>query len=422
MIFEASLCSLSAATILAAGWGMLRYRTPLNPLTTFAAFDMGILTILSGVVAYTGWPMDVYTESDLATVAFISLAYLSGATIPFLFSGSLPSQVFGWVMLTLSLVSERIAARFNRTKYGILLFCSVCAFAALASVGGGGLLWLTDPRLAYQTYRAGAGIFFVMTQWFLVSALIYYLWSRRPRKFKLVQVVIFFMGAAFFTGSKGMILTILIVVLFWYHFTIRKLSTGLLISVPTALFSLFLGLQFVQGTAFSLVDSVNYFSDYFRVTTMFVARIDECGYRFGAGALSSFWFYVPRALYADKPYEYGDLLIQQFLWPGTAAAGATPGILPWSLAFLDFGIAGVFVSGLANGMMRRAAYEHYLKERGSFFAFLFMVHLSLWPVLVYAPALLLVIWSIALNVFLRLRLSPSERFNSPSATITQVSN
>ena len=54
-----------------------------------------------------------------------------------------------------------------------------------------------------------------------------------------------------------------------------------------------------------------YFVDYFYFAAYFLSRIDEIGHRFGEGWFTSFWFYVPQAVFLDKPFEYGLTLIHQ---------------------------------------------------------------------------------------------------------------
>ena len=401
MIFEVSLWLLGIAGLLSAVWGVVRYSTPLNPLTFFVALEMGV-TIFSGIITYTRWPLSGYSENDLADVSMISLIYLIGTTLPFLCRGPHPSRLFGLGIRALGLGSKAVARNFRSLKLLILMLCSICAFWALAIVGGGGTLWLTDSRFAYQVYRAGAGGFFALTQWFMLFAFLYCLWSLRPRKPALIFLIFVFSGLAYFTGSKGNILIVPITGLFWYHFRVRKVSLSILSFAALALFFAFLCLQTIQGTALSWIDTLEYFNDYFRVTTMFVARIEEFGFRYGSGTLSSFWSYVPRALYPDKPYEYGYTLIHQVLFPGLTETGNTPGVLPWSLAYLDFGILGAFLFGVANGLWRRAAYEYFLENRDRFFAFFLMVHVALFSILPYATFGLLIVWCVIQNSFFRL--------------------
>lgn len=111
---------------------------------------------------------------------------------------------------------------------------------------------------------------------------------------------------------------------------------------------------------------------------------------------------MPRALYPDKPYEYGMTLIHQVLFPKMAETGNTPGILGWAMSYLDFGIAGVFASGFWGGIWQRVAYEHFLNHRQSFFAFLFMMQFSLWAPLPFATIEITIVLALVLSLYFRL--------------------
>jgi hypothetical protein len=156
----------------------------------------------------------------------------------------------------------------------------------------------------------------------------------------------------------------------------------------------------MQGNPLEAFSS--YFKEYFDTTAQFLWRFDEFGYRYGGAAVSDLWFYVPRGLFPDKPYEYGLTLIHQVLFPGMAETGNTPGILPWATAYLDFGVIGVFVSGILGGLWQRAAFEYFLKHRHSFFAFLLMMQFALFPPLPFATAGMTFILAIGFCIYFRL--------------------
>ena len=114
-----------------------------------------------------------------------------------------------------------------------------------------------------------------------------------------------------------------------------------------------------------------------------MSQIEEIGHRFGEGYLTSLWFYVPRALFQDKPFEYGVTLIHQSLFPGMAEQSFTPGILPWGLSYLDFGVFGVAIEGLLIGSFQRAVYLRFMMQK-SMVMFIIMISTCYVPVFVYA--------------------------------------
>lgn len=397
---EWAFAGLGVAAFMVALFGMRRYRTPLNPLTMFAVTEIGLFTIFSGIVA-----VSIADSGDIPAAmidtASISLIYLGATTLPFFFRGAGLSNLFGKGMGLLKLSSDSLARRFSHTKFIILLSATAVSFIALAYLGGGGLLWLTDTREAYQNHRAGAGPFFALTQWLLTFALLYQIWTRKPRSLKLILILFLFCFAMYFLGSKNNILTLLVIGIAYYNFYVKRISPATLLALIVLMVLTVLGLLIIQGSYSSLLEGLLYFQDYFNTTAQFISRFDEFGFRYGQGWLSSLWFYVPRGLYSDKPYEYGFTLIHEVLFPGAAELGHTPGLLSWSLAYLDYGVVGVLVYGLVFGIWQKMAYEYFLGHKRKFFAFVLGMQFSIWPVWSFAPLIFVVILSIGQSIFLR---------------------
>jgi hypothetical protein len=183
----------------------------------------------------------------------------------------------------------------------------------------------------------------------------------------------------------------------------------LVLSAPFVALIAFLMLLFLQGSYVDVWSGISYFKDYAETTGQFLLRFDEFDLQWGYGSLSDFWFYVPRALYPEKPFEYGLTLIHKVLFPGSAELGSTPGVLPWALAYLDFGVVGVFFSGVFAGFIRRGAYESFLANQRSILAFVLMIQLSLMPVFAYATLPLIVIIGVLLVIFMRKKVVLSHR-------------
>jgi energy-converting hydrogenase Eha subunit C len=398
---------LACVYVLGGVFGVVRYRTPLNPLSFYTAVSGGI-TMLSATIVYLQLATAPYSADDVTRTAIISIAAYLGTLTPYLFRGPTPRRVFGQIVRWLGLDGDRIATRFSVVKFGLLLCASAASFVALAVLGGGGLRWITDTRNAYINNRSGAGPFFAATEWFLVFALLYLLWSLRPTRLRsLFLVVLGFAVAASFTGSKGNILIIVLVCTIYYHFRVRPIPVvAFLLMIPLALVA-FLGLLALQGfRAEEGVFALVYFKDYFDTAAQFLSRFDEFGFRYGGATASELWAYVPRALYPDKPYEYGLTLVHRVLFPGAAETGNTPGILPWVTAYLDFGVIGVFLWGAWGSVWQRAAYEYYLKNRSSFFAFLLMMQFALWAPLPFATTGIAIVLSIGMSLYLRVFVGP----------------
>ena len=398
-----ALALLAVAYVIGTIFGLWRYRTPLNPLS-FTAVVTGGITLLSGLIVYSQLSIAPYSAGDAARTAYAALVAFAGTMTPYLFRGPLPRRAFGQVVRWIGLDSQRIGTRFSWIKFGLLLSAALVSFGALATVGGGGLLWITDTRTAYINYRAGAGPFFAAFQWFQVFALVYWLWSRRPgRLLTVVLAVAPFALLASYSGSKSNILTILILGIAYYHFRVKSIPLPVYVLMLPAVMVLFSWLLIMQGfRPTDALPAMVYFKDYFDTGAQFLSRFDEFGYRYGLATLSELWAYVPRALYPGKPYEYGLTLVHGVLFPGAAETGNTPGIVFWATAYLDFGLIGVYLWGVLGSLWQRAAYEYYLGNRGSIFGFLFMMQFALWAPLPFATATMTLIMCLLLGLYFRL--------------------
>lgn len=216
--------------------------------------------------------------------------------------------------------------------------------------------------------------------------------------------VVIYSCAAYFTGSKANILAALVLTGVYYNFFVQRISAPVILAAPFLVLVAFLGLLVLFGSFSDMWIALGYFQDYARTTGMFLQSFDEFELQWGYGLLSDLWFYVPRALYPDKPYEYGAGLIHKVLFPGAAEQGHTPGILPWALGYLDFGAVGVFFAGFFAGFVRRGAYESFLANKSNVFAFVLMIHLSLFPVFAYANLPMIIVIGGGLALFMRKRI------------------
>lgn len=376
-------------------FGVRRYSFAINPLFQFAIFDIGVLTILSAVVANELNEGEV----DLAPVLYLAIVYMAGFFLAFLPRRfSLPRRLFNGFINAVGPDREKV--KYSWIRQWIFMLAAVGLFIALILASGAGSLWLTDPRTAYQNNRVGVGFIYLMFQWSLIVLLLHYLWTRRPQGTGLIFSLCFYSVLAYFTGSKSNILSGLVLVGIYYNFKINKIPNFLIFVSPFVVLFIFLTLLLLQGSFGDLASAISYFRDYTETTGLFLSRIDEFEPLWGYGLLSDLWFYVPRSLFPQKPFEYGVVLIHQKLFPGAAELGATPGVLPWALAYLDFRIVGVFFSGLFSGFIRRGAYESFLSNRESIFAFVLMIQLSLMPVFAYATLPLILVIGIGLSLFL----------------------
>lgn len=397
---EFSFVALITSVIATAYYGIKRYKSPLNPLTIFSLIQMGLFHITSGLITLNS-PSN-YDEEAIEKAILISFLYLVGTSLPYMLHGNLLSRSFAKIFYFFGLNFVTFSYKFSFIKFIIIILGAIASFVALMYFGSGGLMWLTNTREAYIQFRSGAGMFYALTQWLLTFSMIYYIWFTRPKALKLISVTLLFSLGMYFLGSKNNLLTLFVIAIFYYNFYVQLISYRYYLILIAILFFVFFGMLILQGSFPSFLDSVVYFRDYFDVTVQMLYRFDELGFRYGEGWITSLWFYVPRALYPSKPYEYGLTLIHQVLFPGAAESGATPSPLPWAVSYLDFGILGVFIEGLLLGIFQRATYEFFLKNKQCFFAFVLAIHFSIWPVWTFSPLIFVIALSIFQSLYLRL--------------------
>ena len=361
--------------------GLTRYQTVFNPLSFFAIYEGFFQTLLSALVALSvlSTPAaDVSAALMVATLYFVATAI---AFLPFRVLG-IRSLIREWLLRGKSITAQKIKSR--KFHLFFLAIALLLVFLTLMVVSGAGTLWITNSRLAYQNFRAGSGFLFLLVQWISISGLLIFLFGRPQSMLSSLKALAIYVPVAYFTGSKGAMISGLILWASFCNFSIRKIPVLWFLVFVGLFIPLMLFLLIAQGSYGDLFEALNYFKDYVGTTATFLGRFDEFGLRYGTATLSDLWFYVPRSIYPAKPFEYGLTLIHKVLSPGMAELGHTPGILPWSVAYLDFGTLGVFFSGLFGGIIKRLAYEYFLDKRSSMFAFVLMMQLSLISIYIYA--------------------------------------
>ncbi|MDB5390688.1 MAG: putative O-antigen polymerase [Planctomycetaceae bacterium] len=282
-----------------------------------------------------------------------------------------------------------------------LAVCGVICFGLLIRESSAGSLWLTDPRTAYLDGRAAAGHWYVLSQTFLFLAYLNWLYFSRPRNRVLVLVGTFAaMVALLFFGSKAAMVGVVLAGGVYYNFFVRQftwkeISLGLVAGIPLVVIS-----PWLQGNFDSLTGTLRYY-DYFNNASMYLCTSERFSPMYGGGFLSSLWEYVPRRFVPEKPYVYGNIIINEYFFPGAARTGYTPGWLPWISLHLDFGPLGVACGAVALGFLNKAIYTYFLKYR-TFLGYLCFLQTAFIPVLKLAPVLYFVALLLGLVVTVRL--------------------
>lgn len=364
----------------------------LNPLTASVVLTTGVFTVISYLAVLAMLEPDAAIAASFGSVLQISTVYLLSIYAGYA-SASNPVQklMFSFLSAFTSTLKPKQAPKL---LFPSLMLTALFAYAALMVSSGAGVLWLTDTRTAYQLSRSGSGQWWLMFQWLLMAAFFTLLFARPYKQLSLRRLMLYtllFAMLLYFSGSKAAVLSALLVGVLYMHYFVRKIRPVKAAVFASLAIVCFLAQLVFAGIYGTFAEAGAYFVDYFYFGAEFLARIDEVGHRFGEGWLSSLWFYVPRAVYPGKPYEYGLLLIHQTLFPGLAEEGTTPGIVVWALSYLDFGTTGVIAEGFLIGSFQRAVYLRFERHR-SLSMFMLLVSACYIPVLAYAtPAIYLTV-------------------------------
>lgn len=323
------------------------YRLPF-----FNAFSILLFTVLPFELTkvliapfYNGLSDDPYYLEAIGinlfflTVAFFSLVlwlvFFGKVKLPFF-------RVYDSVDFMITKKSLR------RSAYGFLLMY-VVFFVATMVLGGGGLKWIFNTREAYQLHRVGVGMFYALSISFLSLSFGSYMFSFVRTTYWLYWGIIFYVGMAYFFGSKGMILDFAVFGLVALWFYRAKGFYLCLILVPSIVFPVMIyNLSQAYGEL-DLSRVLSYF-DYYNNSAMFYKAFDEGGLSFYWGKIftSQFWTFVPRFFYPEKPFVYGFLYVNEYFFPGAAAATNTPAFGGPTEFYADFGMPGVIFGALLN--------------------------------------------------------------------------
>jgi oligosaccharide repeat unit polymerase len=243
-----------------------------------------------------------------------------------------------------------------------ILLCEFCvAFLLLAVSSGAGLLWVTNPREAYQLHRSGVGVWWALSSAALYLAYFVYLLRYGKNVKRVLTGALIFSAISYMLGSKGLVLGYFVFALVFIDYHLIRLSRRVVLSAGASLVIGFVGLQFLFGTAGSIIEAAKYF-DYMPNTQQFLDS-PNFSFQYGRITISSLWQYVPRVIYPSKPYAYGPASITEIMYPGAAEEGATPGLTGWIVPYTDFGIFGIVFFALLDAWVSKAAFELFIKER-----------------------------------------------------------
>lgn len=335
--------------------------TAVNPLTIAMALGLpvqlfkligGPLVLIDGGLADSGYQFAVLMSNLQIICETASLVFFY--------------QLFARVRVERALPLRRVTLSrrdARRAEYVFLaLFAACYLLLALGEFGLGA--WLANPREGYQFHRSGAGQWYALATTFLgVAFLLSFISRPTPGAVVLNMLLYVFLG--YFLGSKGTLLTIFTsgVVYLWF-IRWRHLHKFIAFGLPLIFALLLVNLFLAMADGFGISAVLEYF-DYFKnaadyYDAYFTGQIHLFH---GDVLLSSVWAYVPRAVWPDKPYVYGVLLVNEFFYPGQAELTNTPAFGGAVEQFADFGVIGVVAFGLFSLQSLITAALAYLSFR-----------------------------------------------------------
>lgn len=232
----------------------------------------------------------------------------------------------------------------------------ISSFILLSKTNGGILNWISDPRYNYQNSREGNGIYYAFAISFLSIFSFFSLVYSIKNRFKLFLIIALNCFCWFIMGSKGFVIAYLQFFILYALIFNRKilpiwilpLSFVLIIILSIKLFNLE-NIDFKTLNFFFTEVVFSYF-DQIKVSIKYFENLDigKMNLFYGEVFTSSFWTYVPRSFYPEKPYTYGTLLVNEALFPGSAELGNTPAFVEVIYDYLDFGFFGVIINSIFN--------------------------------------------------------------------------
>ncbi len=250
----------------------------------------------------------------------------------------------------ISLKRKNISNKNLNSLSGMFLLIYLLLMLYVAYIDFGVYNWISNPREGYQLHRTGSGYLFALA----ISALSTSLclsFLAKPDHISVIKRFIPFMFFSYLFGSKTIILSFFYAhLIFLWFINWQGLKKAIYFVTPVVLSLVLWNFYLAIGDEFSLQSIIEYFDYYKNASLYYTDMIDgKIELYYGDIFLSSFWSYIPRAIYAEKPFIYGILIINELYYPGMAELSHTPAFGGMVEQHADFGPLGVLFFGFFNG-------------------------------------------------------------------------
>jgi hypothetical protein len=247
---------------------------------------------------------------------------------------------------------------------------------------------LVSPRQIYELTRSGFGLQFFLSAFAVYLGFILLLFSQRTNKllafiFTLVSLLVLYLH-----GSKGQLLNFFLVALYFFVFVAGKRFdfkrvVGLAMGAIFLISSLFYITSYGSAVSDLVLDMAGY-AEYTRNAAMIIDDQTLAPQMGRLAAESKLYIMVPRALFPDKPKDYGGFWLVRRYYPDKFELDA--GAPDFGIGFLyaDFGVfaivyycigsvlAGASMKVLVTRLRRRA-------DAGTFLLLLVFLDVGLIP-------------------------------------------
>lgn len=216
----------------------------------------------------------------------------------------------------------------------------------LANADFGVANWILNPREGYQLHRTGLGHWYALATSFLAVSYVFSCLARKTAN-GILMSSIFFILMGYFLGTKAILLSIFTsTLIFLWFFRWPHLVGLLFLGAPFIFILLIFNLYLALGDGFEFISIVGYFDHFMNASNYYNDYLsNRVELFYGDIFTTSFWAYIPRFLFSEKPFVYGILLINEIYYPGMAELTHTPAFGGAVEQFADFGLPGVAFFG-----------------------------------------------------------------------------
>jgi hypothetical protein len=166
-------------------------------------------------------------------------------------------------------------------------------------------------------------------------------------KIKSIYIIVIFMPLLYITGSKKAFILLLLIILFDKISKLegkKSIIILTLLSVPFS-FYLFSGVEINEVSSYM----INYFDHQIR-GGQFLYMMQTYNFNL-LNLMDQYWAYLPRFIFNDKPFIYGDLHLIDLISESSLYDGYAPAIPSWGYLYAVYGLPLILFFDLLSGLI-----------------------------------------------------------------------